>query len=106
MLGLSVLCYSSECSGENMFPEKPRMRKRLTVFSVCCVLIAVLIFLFAYTLYHHMTPDGIFTSEWCAEPGKPLVTELFADLGVLFLFGGLAGLLARLVFFAGRAEKK
>ena len=47
-------------------------------------------------------PTGGFTSEWQAIPAKPLVTELFAILGVGFLFCSLASLLARVMFFAGK----
>ena len=78
------------------------MRKRLTVFGICSFILAVLIFIWSYILYHHALPTGGFTSEWQAIPAKPLVTELFAILGVGFLFCSLASLLARVVFFAGK----
>ena len=75
------------------------MKKKLGVFSICSYIASVSIFVFSYVLFHHMTPEGSFTSVWCEEPGKPLVTELFAILGVLFLFSGLISTLARVVFF-------
>lgn len=81
------------------------MKKNLTIFAVCSIILALSIFGFSYMLFHHLTADGVFTSEWCEEPGKPLVTELFAILGVMFLFSGLVSLLARLVFFRDSGKK-
>lgn len=81
------------------------MKKNFTVFAICSFVLSVLIFGFSYVLYHYTTADGHFTSQWSPEPGKPLVTELFAILGVLFLFCGLAGLLVRIVFFRKGGEK-
>ena len=77
------------------------MKKNLTIFSACSFVLALLIFLFSYFLYHYTSPDGGFGSQWYPEPGKPLVTDLFAILGVHFLFLSIAGILARLVFFGG-----
>jgi len=75
------------------------MKKKLRVFAICSLIASLAIFVFSYILFHHMTPEGNFTSTWCDEPGKPLVTVLFAILGVLFLFSGLISTLARFVFF-------
>ena len=82
------------------------MKKKISVFTICSFLLAVLIFCFSYLLFHHLSPEGRFTLQWYEEPAKPLVTELFAVLGVQFLFLGLAGALARFVFFGERKNGK
>ena len=82
------------------------MKKNLTIFSLCSLIASLGIFGFSYALFHHLSADGCFTREWLEEPTKPLVTELFAILGVLFLFTGLVSLLVRLVFFRDGGEKK
>ena len=81
------------------------MRKRLTAFGICSIILAVLIFIWSYILYHHTLVGVVFTSEWQALPAKPLVTELFAILGVMFLFCGIAGIMARIILFRGKNKK-
>ena len=78
------------------------MKKRLTIFAICSFILALLIFIWSYVLYHYTLPTGGFTTQWQPAPAKPLVTELFAILGVGFLFCSLASLLARVVFFADK----
>ncbi|MBR3610705.1 MAG: hypothetical protein IKL57_04475 [Oscillospiraceae bacterium] len=52
-------------------------------------------------MFHYLTDSG-FTSVWQAEAGKPFVTELFANLGVLFLFSSIISLIISFIFFGDR----
>ena len=52
-------------------------------FVLAAVLMAV-----SFVLFHFLTDSG-FTTVFQAEAGKPFVTEMVADLGVLFLFSGI-----------------
>ena len=79
------------------------MKKKLLTLSVCCLVLAVVTFVISYVLYHYMLPGGVFTTVWQPTPGKPFVTGMVADLGVLFLFSGILSLLIRGIFF--REEK-
>ena len=47
-------------------------------------------------------PELTISPVWRPEPGKPFVTEMVADLGVLFLFGSVVSLLVGNVFFPKR----
>ena len=74
------------------------MRKKCVKFGVICLVLAVLVIALSYVMFHHMTDSG-FTSQWQPEPGKPFVTEMVADLGVLLLCNGILSLLAGRIFF-------
>ena len=79
------------------------MKKKIKTLSVCCFVLALAIFAFSYILYHYTMPGGGFTAVWQPEPGKPMVTWLFAIWGVMFLFAGVMSLLVGRIFFS---EKK
>ena len=67
--------------------------------SLWSLVLAVVLFAAAYILFHYMTPEMTFTTTFRTEPGKPLVTEMVAMLGVLFLFNGiLSGMIANIFF--------
>ena len=67
--------------------------------SLWSLVLAVVLFAAAYILFHYMTPEMTFTTTFRTEPGKPLVTEMVAMLGVLFLFSGiLSGMIANIFF--------
>ena len=69
------------------------MKKKLNKLGLCCIILSAVIFLLSYFMFHYLTPTG-FTSVWHATAQKPFVTNLFANLGVNFLFAGLFSLLA------------
>ncbi len=75
------------------------MQKKCRALALWCFLIAVLIFVISYLLYHFTLPGGAIALVWQATPGKPFVTELLANLGVLFLFGSIMSLLVGKIFF-------
>ncbi len=75
------------------------MKQKFINLSICSFIIAVLIFVLSYFVYHYLTPEG-FSLIWHAEAGKPFVTELFANLGVLFFFSGIINLLIAKIFYS------
>ena len=62
-------------------------------FVLAAVLMAV-----SFVLFHFLTDSG-FTTVFQAEAGKPFVTEMVADLGVLFLFSGILCRMIAGIFF-------
>lgn len=74
------------------------MRKKFRTLALWCFLLALGVFVLSYLLYHFTLPGGAFTLTRQPEPGKPFVTELLANLGVLFLFGSIMGLLIGNIF--------
>ena len=65
------------------------MKEKLKRLSLWSIVVAVVIFVSSYFIYHYIAPDGSFTTVFQEEPGKPFVTQLWASLGVLFLFAGI-----------------
>lgn len=78
-------------------------RQRLLKLSLICLVIGVAVLLIAYFFFHFVTDDGI-TLTWHPEAGKPFVSELLGDLGVLFIFTSALGSLSSVVFFDGKEE--
>lgn len=74
------------------------MRKKFVTLGICCILLAAVVLAMSYGMFHHLTDAG-FTAAWQPEAGKPFVTEMAADLGVLLLFGGIMSLLVGKIFF-------
>ena len=64
--------------------------------AIICIAIAVLVLAIDYVVFHHVTDDG-FPTEKQEETGKPLVTQLVGQFGVLFLLLGTASLLVAFV---------
>ena len=65
------------------------MKEKLKKLSLWSIVLALAIFVSSYFIYHYITPDGSLTTVFQEEPGKPFVTQLWANLGVLFLFAGI-----------------
>ena len=81
------------------------MKKKFHLLSLCSFGISFLLFIFSYCLYHYLCPDsGHFTSIWQPVAAKPFVTELFANLGVMFLFTAILCLLISVIFFSGKGR--
>ena len=75
------------------------MRKKCNILGICSFGIALVIFVFTYFLYHHLSPDGIFAAIYQLKPVKPFITLLFGIWGVTFLFASVFSFLVGLVFF-------
>ena len=79
------------------------MKKKFLIFSGVSSAISLAVFTFSYYLYHYYSESG-FGTVWHEVPAKPLITELFAELGVLFLFCGIASFLISLIFFSDKRK--
>jgi len=75
------------------------MKKKLILLSRWSFALALCIFAFAYLLFHYLSPDGTFTAVYQTAATKPVITLLFAILGVLFLFTGVMSRLIAHIFF-------
>ena len=73
-------------------------KKNLLKFSLINLIIGLVIFAISYFTFHFVTDAGI-TFTWHPEAGKPFVTDMMAQLGVLFIFASAISLIASLVFF-------
>ncbi len=69
------------------------MRKKLLKLSLITFIIAALVLILTYFVFHYVTDSGI-TLVRQEEAGKPFVTGLLGQFGVLFLFSSILSLLA------------
>ena len=74
------------------------MKKKFATLGIVCIVLALMLFALSFVLFHYLTDSG-FTTVFQQSAGKPFVTEMVADLGVLFLFGGGMSLLVSRIFF-------
>ena len=79
------------------------MKQKFQKLSRSSLVLAVLLFVVAFLLFHYMTPEMTFTTTFRKEPGKPLVTEMVAMLGVLFLFSSILSAMVGKIFFSEKA---
>ena len=68
------------------------LRKRLYKLSAICFVIAVIVFIINYFVFHYVTDDGI-TLIWHPEAGKPFVTNLIGNLGADMVFASIVSAL-------------
>ncbi len=61
-------------------------------------------FLIDYLFYHFVTDEG-FSFTWNPEAGKPFVSELIGELGVLFIFASIFCLISAFVIYGGKDNK-
>lgn len=73
-------------------------KQKLFKLSLICLIIGAAVLLIGYFFFHFVTDAGI-TLTWHPEAGKPYVSELIGDLGVLFLFASAISAISALVFF-------
>lgn len=74
------------------------LRKRLYKLSVACLVIAIIVFIINYFVFHYVTDEGI-TLIWHAEAGKPFITNLIGILGADMVFASIiSALCARIVY--------
>ena len=64
------------------------MKQKFKKLSNWCFILAAVLMAVSFVLFHFLTDSG-FTTVFQMEAGKPFVTEMVADLGVLFLFSGI-----------------
>ncbi len=79
------------------------MRKKCMILGLLSFVLALAIFAFSYVLYHYATPEGIIGTVFRQQPGKPFVTQLWANLGVMFLFGGILCRMIAKIFFSDKS---
>ncbi|MBR2028861.1 MAG: hypothetical protein IKA10_07760 [Oscillospiraceae bacterium] len=75
------------------------MKSKFKKLSLVSFIIAIVLFVFSFVLFHYLTPEGTFSSVWYAEANKPFVTFLFAIWGTLHLFAAVLNFLIALIFF-------
>ncbi len=73
------------------------MRKKLMLLSLICLIVSVIVLIIAYFFFHYVTDSGI-TLVKQEEAGKPFVTDLIGQFGVLFLFASVISLIIALIF--------
>ena len=78
-------------------------KKSLRKLALVCLLIGLAILLIAYFFFHFVTDDGI-TLEWHPEAGKPFVTDLIGQLGVLFIFASAMSFISSIIFFQNKKQ--
>ena len=72
-------------------------RKKFLKLSLITCSIGVFVLAVAYFFFHFVTDEGI-TLTWHPEAGKPFVTELIGNFGVLFFFVSVISLLIAFIF--------
>lgn len=72
--------------------NKAELRKNLYRLSVVCFIIALIVFIINYFVFHYITDDGI-TLVKQAEAGKPFVTNLIGMLGADMVFASIVSAL-------------
>ena len=73
------------------------MNKKLLKLSLICLITSIVVLAIAYFFFHYVTDTGI-TLVRQEEAGKPFVTDLIGQFGVLFLFASAFTLLIAFVF--------
>ena len=75
------------------------MKAKFNRLSTWSFVLAVAIFILSFFVFHYVTPELTISPVFQKEAGKPLVCQLLATLGVLFLFSGiLCRMIARIFF--------
>lgn len=69
------------------------LRKRLNKLSIACLIIAVVVFIINYFVFHYVTDAGI-TLEWQPEAGKPFLADLIGILGANMVFASIISALS------------
>ena len=79
------------------------MKKKFQKLSLWSFVLAIVIFAISYVLFHYMTPEGAITMVFRKEAGKPVVTNMCAMLGVMFLFSSILNAMIAKIFFSEKA---
>ena len=70
-----------------------KLRKRLNKLSIACLIIAVVVFIINYFVFHYVTDAGI-TTVWQPEAGKPFLADLVGILGENMVFASIISALS------------
>ncbi len=73
-------------------------RKKMFKLALFSLIIAVVLFIIDYVIFHHLTDNG-FIWQHQEEAGKPFVTDLVGQVGALFFFLSGASLLIGFICF-------
>ncbi len=73
------------------------MKSKLLKLSLVSLIIGLVLFGISYYFFHFVTDDG-FTLTFHEEAGKPFVTQMIADLGVLFIFTSAISFISSKIF--------
>ena len=79
-------------------------RKKLVILAIVCLLLALAIFTLDFWIYHYITPEGTISPVFRQEVGKPLITQLLGNLGVMFLYSSLMSLILAMIFGKGKEK--
>lgn len=71
---------------------------KLLKLSLVTLIIAVSLFIINFYFFHFVTDDG-FTLTYHEEAGKPFITNLIGNLGILFLFTSIISFIIRQIFY-------
>ncbi len=80
------------------------MKKNFLKLSLITLISGLITLLIAYFFFHFVTDEGI-TFVFHEEAGKPFVTQLIADFGVLNLFASFITFLIATVFYKKETSK-
>ena len=69
------------------------LRKKLNKLSITCLIIAIVVFIINYFVFHYVTDAGI-TLEWQPEAGKPFLADLVGQLGTNMVFASIISALS------------
>lgn len=72
--------------------------KKLLKLSLVTLIIAVSLFIIDFYFFHFVTDDG-FTLTYHKEAGKPFISNLIGNLGILFLFTSIISFIIRQIFY-------
>lgn len=75
------------------------MKKKFKKISLISLILAVILFVISFVMFHYITPDNQLSAVWQNEANKPFLTGLFAIWGVFHLFAGVMGFLVSAIFF-------
>ena len=77
------------------------MKKKFLKLSLITLIVGVIFLILAFFTFHFVTDDGI-TLVWHPEAGKPYVTELIGDFGVINLAVSFVSMLISFIFYGDK----
>lgn len=77
------------------------MKKKFLKLSLITLIVGVVFLILAFFTFHFVTDEGI-TLVWHPEAGKPYVTELIGDFGLLNLVVSFVSLLISFIFYGDK----
>ena len=79
-------------------------RKKFFKLALWMFISFAVIMVISYFFYHFVTDTGI-SLTWQPEPGKPFVSNMIANLGVMFLFGSVTSVFLALLCDKNKEKK-